>query len=532
MTPEQLARANAAPEGARLKLDGIWRTKVGRKLIPDEGPPPELGRVPIAEQRFEPASAVGRGLLAAGQNIALAGPLAAAMALQTPGRVAGEIGQLRRGEIGARNLFENAKKFAASMVPETLRQTFGALKARDLKQLPSLETAVEETATIAGVGVLGKRIPTALKKTAKATLGPRSAIPGVREGTTETLGGLAKGETAGLVRELRPIAGTVEREYAKLAALGNPRLAMTKLQDQIAKMVKNENLKPASLQDSGRLKFLDDLTKDVAEGLTFEQVRETIKTFGARVGSTADVPQGVARVTARRRRALLRATHEDVAQGNILDLAQVPIEVTRMRRVGGKKVPVKVTEMQTKATVTPPTAQTQALAQQFKVAQKVTRRDFAVTDLERIFQRATRKDGGIDLKAAIKRLDDASVAATQGARKAKLFVGAWEPGELHGIRTVLQRIDRDLIGKRPGAVERLVGHGISSGLGAALGGTTGALAGMTAPVVITQLLTTKAGRSLVVKLAKMDPTLTSPTTQTAIAGLLYAQTRAEQGAEP
>lgn len=483
-----------------------------------------LGDLPGLKQINE----FGKGMVQGGTETVKSIP-------QIPGAIAGAM----------RHPIEQGPALLQGMIPapETLKYILGAVGGDPTGVTPpSASTMGREAGSLVTSQLLGEAVPRIAKGAARSIV---RDLPGAQV----ELHSLAIPRAREVPEAIRPTAGAVKQAYDDLAALGNPTLHMGEFR-RVASDILAQEEKLAN-PDAGMIRTLTNYLKDSENGWGFEKVKTEAEHLGADIGqistnrgaTTTGTPQGPNRIYDAKLRRLLDAMHDDVdaakphvhgsyEAGTRPTRPGTPPEIpgagpnTDMLRTGG-------------AGAAQPTEQTVAVADQWKRATRLARRDFAANGLARMIEKGITVTGdqhsSLNVNPVIKELERARALAKID-KKAKLFVGSLEPGELDQMISTLKDIGKNLprippmSGAITGSSQRVMRGVVGAGLGSVagemlggnLGGQLGAMGGVVAPEIIAQAMMSDSGRALVRTAMKIDPTV-GPVFRNTLAAFLRTQ---------
>lgn len=495
ITPEVITRLSKAPEGTVIQFDDGTYVKQGEQLVrqgettqPSSEPRGLASRI---------GSGVTEGLVSTAKGIAaIPGALAG-----TPGQVVRDIGSLISSPATAiPEQFQRAKSFAVGMIP--MRQTLGGLLTGEVP--PAEEVSKEATEFGAGY-LLGKYLIPGMVGTTKKVI---KSLPG----SSVELNELAASKLRDIPGQVAPSPGAVPHAYQLLDMVQAPNVAMNETLATAQKLLAKEMSLAAP--DRQFLRSLRGVIDKAQAGMPFKDIQANVVDFGEKIGQiTANKGTKLGEM-----KDLLSALHEDAANA-------IPM--------GG--------------TLGAPSPALQVKSQIWDAARLLARRQFASNDLTRMIEKAgisTVGDGftQVNTNRIVSSIEDMMKLASTD-KKAKLFVGSFQPGELESIVDTLKAIGKEApkvpakAGAPVGSSQRWLEAGMGGIAGTVVGGiaghpgmgaTIGSLSGPLASHLIAKAMMSDAGRALVRRMVTPTGSI-SP--QAALAIGAFIKGEAERGSE-
>lgn len=466
---------------------------------------------------------------------------------------------------------------AVAPMPETLRYLLGAIAggamgSPPLTSAPPATTVAREAGQLVASEVLG-RAPGLVKRGIRT--GVRS-LPGASVALHEA----AIPEVEAVARTGRPPKELVEQAFAAASGADVPAIWMGNLRRTARKLLQREmQLSPGS-RDAQIVSRLRNVLDDSSAGWRPEQLKAELDRMGARLGGVAGV-EGLSRVQDKHLRALMRALYKDIDEGLVarerrparppdrvwvpqsgqwVDVPGVPAKygpVRPKRAIGGVAAgrgaqTIEMESVQRPGQPAQPagpaaaTAATKEWSRAWTEAQRLARRAHGFDELESLVNRpgvisvVGDQYKSLNINGVLRNIDRQLRLAQQvsgpGVKRAKRFVGSFNPGELETIRAKFDEIAGDLPripvgrGAAHGSGGKIVRTIISTLLGEHIGEAVGHPAiglavGVALPDLIAMATTTPSGRAAIKFASKIDPTV-GPVFQHTLAGLLRAKPQA------
>ena len=334
-------------------------------------------------------------------------------------------------------------------------------------------------------------------------------LPGAAVGLHE----IAIPRAEALPAEIRPTSGAVNAAYAKLDAMGNPKVSMGPLRKTALEILTAEEIatKPNTDIIAQARRILD----SSAEGWDWRYAQDETRRLGEQIGNIQK--NKGERLTETKR--LYAGIRESMDQGKVI-VVEAPAErgyaasQERDPSTGRPLIPARAA-VPAQVSVNPATAETIAKSLAWKEAQWTARRNFAADELADMVNRSITPVGeshpSLNVNKIIKEIDQAQRASNLSTpdKDAKRFVGSFTPGELEGIKSSLREIGANLpkIPAIPGTPVGSSQRFLHYALGGAIGGTTGGMVAIISAEMISQALMTSPGREFVKSAMRIYPTV-------------------------
>lgn len=442
---------------------------------------------------------------------------------------------------------DTATRAYEAFTPETLKFILGAVGGDPTGiQPPSPKTVAREAGQLTTQELAG-RAPGVVKRGARY-LGRHIW------GAPVALHEMALGDLERTMQAIKPSEEAVPRAFAEAAAVDAPPIWMGHLRKAARSILEYER----GINPKGRvtpiMEAAQSLLDDSGTGWSPEKWKRELDRMGARLGGIGGT-EGLTRVHNKEIGQLMEAMYRDIETGRVAVQRKPAIPPSRVyKQVGGSGTSPGanatmfqwVDEPGTPAQYGPskPSPETIERAKKWSEAQRLARRRHGFNDLESMVNKpgvisvTGDQYKSLNINGVLREIDRQIRLAKQprgvGVKRAKRFLGSFEPGELQAIRAKLDEIGGDLpripIGR--GAPHGSGGYLLRAVIGETIGQAAqhpalGVAAGIAVPEMISRAVRTAPGRAAIKFASRIDPSVGQKFQQT-LAALLRSQMQAAQ----